>query len=464
MNGAKRWISMVLLSFSTVSLAYSQTIFDVPSQCAVTLQKDIYSSIKSTDEDLAFASLVDQHTYDEIKHDASASATIPLTAGLVGASANYSDYQKQVTSLYSSLNIHYTKSEAEQMFTSTTSERAFNSFDTCMKTLAASTTGFTAWILSEDVHDVILACHFTAPGSGVKKMKLDIKVVEGGSIKGRASSSQTLSAGDECAPIAVDRNGFGPVKVSLGGDGWPSVVVVSDFEKPPANVATLIYSPLEKQDEDVELKQEDWFTANAAKQTPDLDNAGGCKRGWPPEFCSSTFRYAFPTVFNIDPPLDGDIYDPGQVNLATYRDVDGRHGGSFCEQYGVTYTRRPGPDSHWPAGVNPEYRQYVENLEGKHELWVGARCWGAPARITIHYKRYHMVPGKQEVRIRVPFQDDKDFTIEPPTDTPAQLSISYGNGQIANLKPGDSSADKKIQFKQKSTFNGTTYYVYHYSK
>jgi len=102
-------------------------------------------------------------------------------------------------------------------------------------------------------------------------------VIQGGTIGGKKTAEQTVQPGGDCAPISVERQGEGLVKVSLAANPWPSSLVVSEYKKPPANVATLSYTPLEKRDEDVLIKQENWFTVPQMKQTQDRDEWGGCK-------------------------------------------------------------------------------------------------------------------------------------------------------------------------------------------
>lgn len=442
-------------------LSYAQSIFDIPDHCAVALKTDIYSSISTRDQDLAFASLVDEKTYDQVKHNANASASIPVTAGLVGGSASYSDFQEHRNSLYSTLNLHYTENDARKVFSATTGTRAFQSFDSCMKILATSAPGFNAWIISEDAHDVLIGCHFTAPGSGVLPLPVIITVDGGGAIAGKNTAAETINPGDDCNPIAVDRDGEGLLKVTLAGNGWPAAFVYSEYKKPPANIATLMYTPLVKRDEDVTINQENWFSVAQLQKTPDLDNAGGCKNGFPPEWCAGG-RYAFPIGFNIDPPLDGDNYDPGQNVISSFRDWDGRHGGVFCGQYGISYTLISDPPADVP--LPPEMRAHIHSLAAKHSLWVGIHCWGAPAMATIRYKRYHLVPSSDQVQVDVGFDLGEDFVIEPPVNTPSTIRIRYGNGLVALLTPGESSPDGKIQFKQSVQFAGSVLYVYHYAQ
>jgi hypothetical protein len=458
--------SLLLLLMASAKLS-AQSIFEVPTQCAVALKQDIVSSIKSSNEDLAYMSIVDQYTYDELKHNASAGATIPLTEGLVQGSADYSDYQKQVSNLYSQLGIHYTKETAESLLSETTSTRAYDSFDTCMKTLTAATLGFSAWMESEDAQDLILDCLYS-PQPGGHDLKVNNTAINGVvAPKGKTSDTITLVPNGHCPAVVVRRKGGGPLTVTVSGGGFSPSIIHSSYIAPPDNSATLTYTPLIRKEDTLTVDQANFPKNSGLKDgTMDMNNKSGCPGASTAEFCSPDRKHlAFAFDIPVDPPDDGDLIDPGPRDpsrpntLAVSRDVGTDQGGGFCDEYSRHYLLMGLPGPQYTAQQN----ETMKRLAGKHELVVTVRCWGPPALWTIYAPEYHMLPGPQIINRIVGFSDGQDFVVTAPKDTPAKLQFAYGKGSVAVVNLGESTADGKIKNTKVFEFNGDKYYVYHYA-
>jgi hypothetical protein len=319
------------------------------------------------------------------------------------------------------------------------------------ETRSSHTTGFYAWKSSEDQNDVIAGCVYNAP-SAFPRVDVTVKVVSGASGSGL---KQKLGPGDHCQAIVIKRHGADAIQFIVGAKGFDPITIDSGYVRPqPADIASLSWTPLVRTEEDVSWDQ----TSDPqpfGNGTENMDGRGGCIRGFPAFQCSPDGKHlAAMYAFHFDPPIDGDLMDPGQQQLSHARDISVGGSKEFCDQFSISYQQIVEPPSSKLAAYN-----------GKHLIQIIDRCWSHPVFWSATVRRYRMIPALTPTSgDPVRFRTGEDIVFQVPQKTPASIRFSYSSGKIAILKPGESSADGKIKFARLASFGGSDFYIYRYSE
>jgi hypothetical protein len=462
----KAQVAGILILFvmsSCSSVLFAQNLYDAPSQCAVALQQDVLSTVRSSSEQLAFLNTVDEKTFEQLKHDVSLGEVIPIPDGIVKADQSYSDFDETRKEYFQQIGFSQSKQDSESLLSLTTSSRAFTSFDKCMDDLARNNIGFSAWRISEDKNDIVLDCFFNPPPGVSKSLQLQMTALGGTFLSNHKPELKTqVGTNSHCDPITVTRSGGASLTVTVAASGYaPAVVKSAVGPDQPKNFASVTYTPIERKEEQIVVYDQRTLQP-PSNETLDMNGKGGCTPGFPSTMCSRDRKHAAnPWGATLYPPPDGDIIDPGQDVVAYGHDLDNFNQTDFCAQSSVAYY----PVPEFQTGqAPPAVVAFYLPLKGKHYVNVIGRCWGPKAAWLVTLRQYHMVPSEKPKDGGVYyFNPGDDVVLSVPNGTPGKIQFSYGSGATDVVKPGESTSDGKIVCRKTFSFNGATTYIYRYA-
>jgi len=450
-------------------MVHGQTIFDVPQQCSVALKQDLSHIVSSTSERLAYLGIIKKEDYEKFTQDIKDAATIPIEGVPVENSADFNKFDEQRHEFYNSMSYNYDEVSALDLLSQTTSARAYQSFDACMKTLAMNQQGFYAWRVREDQNDLQFGCQYHSPPAAsfadhvVHPIEMKITITEGGIFSdGKTIEKQTLGAFDSCSSVMVRRTGHEKIVVTFSGGGYNSVIV-SSVAPPPDGNAIISYVPKKTVDE-VVVQDQTQMQPPISNGTVNMDGRGGCRSPIVPMACDPVTgtHEAWPLTFWFWPPTDGDNYDPNtSPEPATPRDVGGQNGSLFCDVFQKTYQLISGVP---PPGQAPQqWIDFIAARQGKHLVTVVTRCWSHPVLWNVSVKAYHIVDDNANIyTATTTFKSNEDFILSLPTGITSKIQLSYAQKQDI-VAAGSDSSDGKVKCEKTFEFAGRTFYVYRYT-
>jgi hypothetical protein len=147
---------VMLIEFCVPSL-YAESV----SACEGALVKSTYNRLSSDHLDWRLAQYVSENTYDEIKHDAGASAVIYG----VPVGGNYSDFKKSIENRVNSLRTSLSHDQALNIMWTGLDPNSVTTYSACIQSLVMSTSGLHMAVKSATARDIALTLRWVPRGS-----------------------------------------------------------------------------------------------------------------------------------------------------------------------------------------------------------------------------------------------------------------------------------------------------------
>jgi hypothetical protein len=128
--------------------------------CSGALVMDTYSGSSAVSSDWRLADLVDRGTYDQIKHDAGASAVIYG----VPVGANYDDFKQEVTQYKHSRNEHLTTNQLVNIAWTGLDPNSPGAYAQCLNTQVFLSSGLHAAVRAATDSNIIILVKWDVPG------------------------------------------------------------------------------------------------------------------------------------------------------------------------------------------------------------------------------------------------------------------------------------------------------------
>jgi hypothetical protein len=403
----------IILGFGTTS-ARAADFLGSPDACAVALKKDIIQVVKSANQQYAYLNVIDQQTFDELKRDAGASASIPLTAGLLGVSANYSEFEQKRAAFFQQVGYNESSAQSESDLRVVTSDAAYRAFTSCMEILAHSQYGFTAYKTAETKDAVVVEYVYHPTPGTTMPLALTGAVINGhvdGVPPGIVFPNGYSVIANGSGTVQIHRDNANDMTITLQGSGY-SATVVSRFDARPVprtGSAQVVLSRLRTTTatSDATPASSGWTRNN---------NSVGCDGST----CSSDGRWRADRVeIAMDAPPGTKLSNPTVT----------------CES------------SADPGVCNFRDTDILEIRQNGTRAYASLRAFSRPSRWTLHavVNRTVSVPY-DDAQPAQPFEGGGIVMFIVPKDASgAIVNVSY-SGQSLAVQPGRNSVDGTMTF------------------
>lgn len=180
----KRLFLLVLIcGFSIAAYGQSESC-----GCNAALNKDLMLTVSTEQRAYAFLSLIDQESYEEIKHNADAGVSIPIFSAipivkdLFSASASYSDFVVRRNKFFQQIGYQFNEQKSLQELQVVTNPVAYPFWAECMQRCATNRIGLFAWKEREEKKYIFVTLYYHAPPDG-KALKVT-STLNGGTVEG----------------------------------------------------------------------------------------------------------------------------------------------------------------------------------------------------------------------------------------------------------------------------------------
>lgn len=285
----KRTRFMIVLGLLFVS---SFALFAQPtaaSDCQGALAKDYYRYASSSSLNLDWLQSIDRETYESAQKNNNFSFLGMFTGGAFNMSDDFSQFD-QKRSKYLSTN-HYTRSESEakQIVSLTTSDRAYEAYEACLRTIGGGG-GVLVWASKVTINRIDLVVRW-AGQPGRKSARLYGMVIGGhviGQANGKIWKSLRLTPLQERPFTIIPNLGESETTIRVQDEFGDPVTSVT-FERADG-IITLLYKGSS------ELLRVPHYTAVGPLSPDNNNNKGGCPRNVGRDqggFCKSSTQMSF---------------------------------------------------------------------------------------------------------------------------------------------------------------------------
>lgn len=187
----KLYLLLAVFTFSTL-ISYGQNC-----NCDAALKQDLISSKISENDFLNYLNIIDEESFNEIKHNGGLGIKFPIGDIPIGIDANYDDFNNWRTKKFTQTNFTSSKNTSVEYFQKITSERGYQSFDNCINR-CLNKNGLFISVINSTEKDITLEITYkpapTANGTLIPVKIADEKVVmEGTTLSKLFKQNEQLS-------------------------------------------------------------------------------------------------------------------------------------------------------------------------------------------------------------------------------------------------------------------------------
>lgn len=225
----------------TSTRAFAQTPVD---ECTAALNKDLIHRVRDEQQQYAYLSIIDQQTFDELKHNQQLSLSMPIVSGLINASSDYSEFSTHRDSYFAQKKLNITQSMIQEELYVVTAPEAYTAWTTCEQ--GRSVAGFYAWKMSESPNSLVIGYHWQSPPGQNPPLQLEGTVTGGratnGAPNGKLFPANARVGNNGSHSVTIRRGpstgaGMRPtIEVVINGGEYKPVVITSASDPVRARV------------------------------------------------------------------------------------------------------------------------------------------------------------------------------------------------------------------------------------